>query len=185
MTDRRELSFGGWRHSCASHIHNLTQQARQSIDRTKFTFGATSAIITNLGLIVGLDEGTDAKFHIVGALLLIALADNISDSLGIHMHQESEGLSNREAWFSTLTNFIARLFVSAIFILLVWYLPLNLAVLFSIIWGILLLVLLSVVIARSQQTSVSQAIVEHLGLAVVVIALSRLVGHWISEEFNV
>lgn len=169
----------------ANHVHTLVKQARQNLDQSKVTFGTTSAIITNLGLIVGLDAGTDAKFHIIGALLLIALADNISDSLGIHMHQESEGLSNTRAWFSTLTNFIARLFVSAVFILLVWYLPLNLAVLFSIIWGVFLLVLMSLIIAKNQQTSMSLAIVEHLGLAIAVIALSRLVGQWITEQFTV
>ena len=169
----------------ATHVYTLIKKMKRNLDQSKVTFGTTSAIITNLGLIVGLDAGTDAKFHIIGALLLIALADNISDSLGIHMHQESEGLSNIRAWFSTLTNFIARLFVSAVFILLVWYLPLNLAVLFSIIWGVFLLVLMSLIIAKNQQTGVSLAVVEHLGLAVAVIALSRLVGQWITEQFTV
>jgi len=62
---------------------------------TKFSFGSTSAIITNVALIMGLNSAKDAKLAIIGSLLVIALADNVSDSFGIHMYQESEGLSQK------------------------------------------------------------------------------------------
>jgi len=53
-----------------------------------FSFGATSAVVTGLAIIVGLSAVHDAKIAIVSALLIIAIADNISDSFGIHIHQE-------------------------------------------------------------------------------------------------
>ena len=106
--------------------------------QTKFSFGATSAIITILGLITGLNTLAHPKPTIIGSILLIALADNISDSVGIHIYQESECIANHEVWISTVTNFLTRLFVSLTFVFLVVFLPMNLAVLFSTIWGLAL-----------------------------------------------
>ena len=52
---------------------------------TRFSFGATAAIITNMALIAGLRTGDHAKVSIIGGMLIIAIADNISDSVGIHV----------------------------------------------------------------------------------------------------
>jgi hypothetical protein len=72
-------------------LKNLARSAQ-----TRFSFGATSAIITNLGIITGLDTLTHPKLSIIGALLVIALADNLSDTFGIHIYQESEYLGTKE-----------------------------------------------------------------------------------------
>ena len=93
--------------------------------QTKFSFGATSAIITNLGIITGLDTLAHPRISIIAGMLAVALADNISDSFGIHIYQESEHLSKKEVWLSTLTNFFARLFVSSTFIVLIILLPIK------------------------------------------------------------
>jgi len=55
---------------------------------TKYSFGASSAIITCLAFIIGLSHSSNPRLSIVGSLLVIAIADNISDSLGIHIFQE-------------------------------------------------------------------------------------------------
>jgi hypothetical protein len=63
------------------------KQINQEIFRSrknKFLFGRTAAIITNLGLVVGLFSSLNAKVNIIGSILIIAIADNISDTLGIH-----------------------------------------------------------------------------------------------------
>ena len=87
--------------------------------QTKFSFGATSAIITSLGLIAGLDSLSHPKSGIIGGILVIALADNVSDSVGIHIYQESECIPDKEVWFSTFSNFFTRILVSSTFIVLV------------------------------------------------------------------
>jgi len=87
--------------------------------QTKFSFGMTSATVTDLALIVGLNQTPNAKMSIIAAILIIALADNISDSLGIHIFQESECKEQKEVWISTSTNFITRILVSLTFMLLV------------------------------------------------------------------
>ena len=50
-----------------------------------FSFGLTSAVITTLGLITGLDSSTGSKIVVISGILTIALADAFSDALGMHM----------------------------------------------------------------------------------------------------
>ena len=148
---------------------------------TRFSFGATAAIITNLAIIVGLRIG-NVKLTIIGAMLVIAIADNVSDSLGIHVYQESEGLDAKEVWFSTSTNFLTRVLVSFSFIFLVWVLPINMAVIVSIIWGLLLLSGMSYIIAKAKGINPVLAVLEHLAIAVVVIIASNFIGHFIADK---
>ena len=151
---------------------------------TKFSFGATSAIITNLGLIVGLDTLAHPKLSIVGGILVVALADNISDSFGIHIYQESEFISEKEVWFSTLTNFLTRLFVSLTFIFLILTLSINLAVTYSIIWGLALLTIMSYTIAKARKMNPYAVILEHISIAVIVIIASNFLGKFLIGKFQ-
>jgi len=144
---------------------------------TKFSFGATSSIITFLGLIIGLDGLTNPKPGIIGGLLLIALADNISDTLGIHIYQESESSTQKEVWFSTATNFLTRFLVSLIFIFIILIFPINTAAILSIIYGLLLLSVMSYFIAKNKKINPFLAILEHISIAVVVIIAS----HFLSQ----
>jgi len=151
--------------------------------QTRFSFGATSAIITILGLISGLDTLARPRLTIIAGILVIALADNISDSVGIHVYQESEYINNKEVWISTLTNFLTRLFVSLTFILLIAFLPISLAVLSSMIWGLVLLTAISYTIAKHREVNPYLAIFEHIGIAILVIIASHLIGKWIIIKF--
>ena len=151
--------------------------------QTRFSFGATSAIMTNLGLICGLDAGSNPKRAIIGSILVIAVADNISDSLGIHIFQESERVGEREVWFSTFTNYATRLLVSLTFILLVALLPMKAAVVGSVLWGMSLLTVMSYWIARDRGESALATILEHVLIAAAVIAASHFVGELLSHRF--
>jgi VIT1/CCC1 family predicted Fe2+/Mn2+ transporter len=120
----------------------------------------------------------------VSGLLIVALADNLSDSLSIHIYQEAEHLEAREAFRSTLTNFVTRLLVSLTFVLLILTLPVATAALVSVIWGGLLLVALSIVIARQRLVSAVSEIGKHLVAAGAVLFLSRTIGVWIPAHFH-
>ena len=152
--------------------------------QTRFSFGTTSAIITSLSLISGLDTMAHPKLGIIGGIFVIALADNISDSLGIHIYQESECITQREVWLSTCTNFLARFFVSLTFILLVAILPMNWAVICSIVWGLSLLGILSYSIAKREELNPYRAMLEHITIAIVVITLSHFIGQWAISRFK-
>jgi VIT1/CCC1 family predicted Fe2+/Mn2+ transporter len=152
--------------------------------QTRFSFGATSAIITNLGIITGLDTLTHPKLSIIGALLVIALADNLSDSFGIHIYQESEHIGKKEVWLSTLTNFLTRLFVSSTFIILIIVLPIRLAAVCSVIWGLFVLTFMTYTIAKHQKINPFSAIFVHLTIAVVVVVASNFIGAFVITRFQ-
>ncbi len=145
--------------------------------KNKFLFGSTAAIITNLGLAVGLFSSPNAKVNIIGSILIIAIADNISDTLGIHIYQEAEGLRTKEVWLSSFTNFISRLIVSLLFVLLILVLPLKTAVVCCLILGFLIISFISYLIALHNRTNPYFALLEHLGVAVFVIILSRVLSN--------
>ncbi len=49
--------------------------------RTGVFFGATSGVITTVGLIAGLYAGTESVVAVLGGILVIAVADAMSDAL--------------------------------------------------------------------------------------------------------
>ncbi|MBH0196170.1 MAG: hypothetical protein HP494_11385, partial [Nitrospira sp.] len=57
--------------------------------KTGLSFGLTSGVITTLGLMVGLHSGTHSRAIVIGGILTIAIADAMSDALGIHVSEES------------------------------------------------------------------------------------------------
>jgi len=116
---------------------------------------------------------------------VVALADNIADSFGIHIYQESECVDNKEVWFSTLSNFFTRIFVSLTFIILVAVLPINLAVPCSICWGLALLAMMSYTIAKDRKVKLYSIIFEHIVIAIFVITLSHFIGRYIIGRFKV
>ena len=58
------------------------------------SFGATSAIVTSMGVIIGFGAGGISKSTIIAGLLIVGLADNLTDSLSIHIYRESENSNN-------------------------------------------------------------------------------------------
>jgi len=152
--------------------------------QTKFSFGSSSAIITNLALMAGLHSEINARVSIIGGILVIALADNVSDSFGIHIYQESEKIPAKEVWISTFFNFTSRVLVSLSFVFLVWLLPLKIAIISSIIWGFCLLASMSYLIAKEEDENPYLSILTHLLIAAAVITLSNLVGDMLITRFG-
>jgi len=62
-------------------------------------FGLTSGVITTLGIIVGLYTGTHSKLAVLAGMIVLALADALSDAMGIHISEEAEGEHTaKEVW---------------------------------------------------------------------------------------
>jgi len=144
-----------------------------------FSYGGAAAIVTSVALMIGLDAATASRGTIVSGLLIVALADNLTDSLSIHIYQESERLDSRAAFLSTLTNFGARLATSLSFIGLVLILPIKTAIIAASIWGLLLLSGLTWVLARERRKSVFSEMYKHVAVALAVILASKQIGAWI------
>jgi hypothetical protein len=152
---------------------------RRTWNLRRVSFGSTAAIVASMGLVVGLDAATVTKDAIVGSLLLVAVADNLTDSLSVHIYQESERLAEREAFRSTVANFLARFLVCVTFILILVLLPTSQATQACVIWGFVLLSGLSYLLARARAVSAFSEIWKHAAVAFVVILLSKAIGAWI------
>ncbi len=147
-----------------------------------FSFGITSAIITTLGLIVGLSSSTHSRLAIIGSVLVIAIADAFSDSLGIHISEESEKKHSKgEIYKASVYTWIAKFFFAMSFLLPVLLLPMELAVIASVLWGLSLLAVFSYCIGDGNRWS---AVGEHVLIAAVVIIASHYVGVFISSYFG-
>ncbi len=154
---------------------------RDSALRKGISFGLTSAVITTLGLMVGLHSGTHSRVVVLGGILTIAIADAFSDSLGIHVSEEADHTrTTRQVWAATLATFLAKFLFGMSFAVPVLLLPLTSAIVASLIWGMLILALLSYYIAKAQNEPPWQIIGEHVGIAAVVIGVTHWVGHWIA-----
>ena len=150
-----------------------------------FSFGLTSGIITTLGLMVGLSSGTNSKLAVIGGILTIAIADSLSDALGIHISEESENKhTTREIWESTLSTFVCKFVIALTFLVPVLFLELTSAIVVSIIWGLSLLCIFSFGIAKGQKIKSWKVVLEHLSIALLVIGIAHYVGEWISVTFG-
>ena len=151
--------------------------------RKGFGFGLTSGIITTLGLIVGLNYGTHSKKIVLGGILLIAIADALSDALGIHISEEagSKTVTERQIWASTTSTIIFKIIFALTFAIPILLFPLQTAIIISILWGILLLSVFSYYIAKKRQEKPLKAIFEHLLIAGIVIIITYFLGSWISS----
>lgn len=149
------------------------------------SFGLTSGVITTLGLLVGLSAGTSSRLAVLGGIFTIAFADSLSDALGIHVSEESEGVhTQREIWAATVATFVAKLLSSATFAIPVILLDLEVAVVVAIVWGGTVLILLTLDLARRQRVDPRPLIIEHLGVAALVVVAAHVVGLAVSALFS-
>ena len=148
--------------------------------KTGISFGLTSAVITTLGLMVGLNSGTHSRIVVLAGILTIAIADAFSDALGIHVSEEADNTNTaRQVWGATLATFLTKFLVAMTFVIPVLFLSLSAAIVVNLIWGLSILSLLSYFIATSQGEAPWKIIGEHILIAIVVIAITFWVGAWI------
>ena len=150
--------------------------------RTGISFGLTSAVITTLGLMVGLHSGTQSRIVVLAGILTIAVADAFSDALGIHISEEAENIhSAKEIWGATVATFLTKFLFAMTFLVPVLFISLSVAIIVNLIWGLSILTVLSYIIARSQGKPPWKIVGEHLLIAIVVIAATHWLGEWIGK----
>lgn len=153
--------------------------------KSGLSFGLASGILTTLGLLVGLSYSTQSKLAVIGGILTIAFADALSDAFGMHLSKESESnISDLHIWESALATFFAKFVFALTFVVPVIFLELNLAVLVSLAWGLLLLILASTYLAKKNKDNVLLVVSEHLSLGVFIIFCSYLIGRAVDNFFN-
>lgn len=109
-------------------------------------------------------------------LLIIGIADNLTDSLSVHIYQEAERLAERQAFQTTVSNYVARLAVSVSFACLFFLLPSPVAIYACLLWRFFLLCGLTYLLANARGVGALAEICKHADVAVVVIVTSKAVG---------
>lgn len=149
--------------------------------RTGISFGLTSAVITTLGLMVGLHSGTGSKLVVIGGVFTIAIADAFSDALGIHVSEESENIHTvTQIWVATIATFTAKFIFALTFVVPILLLPLLKAIIVSLVWGLSILTVLSYYMAKTKGERPWKTVGEHVLIAIVVISITHWVGDWVA-----
>ena len=156
----------------------------KNLDLRKISFGMTSAIISGIAVIGTLFSNPNGKMLVIPSLLVFAVADNIVDTFGIHIYQDSELMKEKQVWVRTIFNYCTRLVVSLIFIFILFVFPTYIASIMCIIIGLVLLVVISYFIAKKKGTNPYLMIGEHVALAVLVLILSSVLGGAIRSQIH-
>ncbi|MEM4318448.1 MAG: hypothetical protein QW244_02420 [Candidatus Pacearchaeota archaeon] len=142
-----------------------------------FGFGLASAVITTLGLIIGLYFSANSKTIVVAGVITIAIADALSDALGMHIGTEAEAkYKTKYIWEATFTTFLAKFFIALSFLIFIILFSKTIAVILSITYGIFLLSMLSYYISKKEKIKSYKVILEHLTIAAVVILVTFVIG---------
>ncbi len=149
------------------------------------SFGITSGVVTTVGLLMGLAASTNAVLPVISGILIIAVADALSDSFGIFVEEESSGVSIKSMREAAAATFLAKFFVALSFISFFIFFPLDLAVLCSVIWGVFLSGTFSLYLAKIKNQKKLPFALSHIALTLIVIFLSHYLGKLISWLFTV
>jgi VIT1/CCC1 family predicted Fe2+/Mn2+ transporter len=151
--------------------------------KTGIGFGISSSTITTLGLMTGLFAGTESRLVVIGAILTIAVADAFSDSLAIHIAEESKKETKKHIWESTISAFFTKFFAAIIYLPAVILLSVELGVIVNIFLGMILLGAYSYYVAMERKDNPIYTIFEHIGVGAIVIAITYFLGRFISIYF--
>jgi VIT1/CCC1 family predicted Fe2+/Mn2+ transporter len=134
-----------------------------------------------MGLMVGLDSSTGSSAVVISGILIIAITDALSDAMGIHMSEESEGKhSEKEIWEATVTTFFSKFVFALTFLVPILLFQLSTAVIIGVVWGLLVITVSSYHMAKQEGKKTNyRAIFEHLFIALIVVILTYVIGSWI------
>ena len=121
---------------------------------------------------------------VIGGILTIAIADALSDALGIHVSEEFEDKhTTKEIWESTISTFFSKLIFALTFIIPILLFPLSAAVAVSVVWGLSLITIFSFYMAKQAKkkgVKPYKVVIEHLVIAVFVIIATHYIGDFVA-----
>ena len=153
---------------------------------TGVSFGTTSGVISTLGMMVGLEAGTGSELAVIGGIVTVAIADAFSDSLSMHLSEESQNdIGEKSIWEATFATFLAKFFVALTFIIPFIFFDRQTAVWISVVWGLALVGLWSYLIAKHKNANKLTFIAEHFAIAIAVIIITYFVGGLLRSNLNI
>ena len=160
----------------------MKESTKEGVD-----FGISSAIITTLGVMVGMNSSSNSKIIVIAAILVLAFADSLSDSFGIYFSEEDEkGTSTKSALVSMLAAFGTKFVFALSFLIPIIIFPnLGIGVTIALIYGAILLTVISFRMAKQRGEKPYRKIAFHLALATFVITASHFLGVFINSIFHI
>ena len=152
--------------------------------KSSIGFGIASGIITTLGLMVGLYSSTFSRGVVIAGILTIAIADSLSDAMGMHLAEETEGVhTDREIWNSTFFTFLTKFIVTISFLPSFFIFSLKFSIISNILWGFILIFIFSYLLSIQQKKRPIKAALEHSFLLLAVVVITYIVGRGIDKLF--
>ena len=147
-------------------------------------FGVSSGVITTLGMIVGLNSITGSSIAVIGGIIVIAIADSMSDALGMHISEETvRKKSDKSVWESTFSTLFFKFIFALSFIIPFLFFNFITSIYISIAWGMLILSLFSIYLAKQEKIKPYKVVLEHLAIAILVIIITNYVGKLVASIF--
>jgi VIT1/CCC1 family predicted Fe2+/Mn2+ transporter len=148
--------------------------------------GFASGIITALGLMVGLQSGTQSQHAVLGGIIILALADAFSDGYGEYLAERTENIqSTWQVWKASLVAFSSVFFCIVQFIIPILFMNLEDALVLCIIYGMILLGIVSGYIAKVQKKKkIHRTIFIYIFAAIMLMVITYLVGNWLAILFS-
>lgn len=146
-----------------------------------FGFGLASGVITTIGMLIGLYEGTKSRLVVILGIISIAVADSFSDALGLHITEESQLKPERTIWLTTLMTWLSKFFFTMTFTVPVLLFEIDHAIIVSVIYGISLIAVYSYFLGKERRGSIIGTISEHVAIAFSVISITYYVGRFFSS----
>jgi len=156
---------------------------------TGLSFGLTSAIITSLGMMVGLNSATSSKLAVGSGLIVMAVSDGLADAMGLHLAEEVElekgkvKHTPKEVWLTTIFTFLSVCGFCLTFVIPILLFPLKVAILVAVVWGMVALIVFNVYIAKIKKENPIKLVSEHVLLAVLVVIVCHWVGNLVKTWF--
>ncbi|MHA1291516.1 MAG: CYTH domain-containing protein [Promethearchaeota archaeon] len=146
----------------------------------KMAFGISSAGLTVLGLIIGVNAALASKIAIIAAIACIAVADSMADAFGIYSQTKSEGMSSKKAFANSINNFVGKLIFASSFMIPFFFFNITQAIIIDLIWGFSLLIFVNFQIAIIQDENKLKSIIKNVVIAVFVLLAAFFIGHIIN-----
>lgn len=147
--------------------------------------GLTTGVITTLGITVGLYSGTQSKLAVIGGIIVLALADGLSDAIGMHISEEAGRLSTeRQVWEATLFTLLSKIGFTLTFLIPILLLEIYPAIIISVVWGLVLISVFSAYIARDRGERPLKVVSEHVLLTIGVVMASHYIGVFVHNTFG-
>lgn len=144
---------------------------------TEATFGFTSGTMTTSGMMAGMFVSAPTSKPIVAmSIMVLAVADSLSEAFGMFQSKLSEGMSGRNAFRHALWTAAGNIVVPAIYLVPIFLMKLSVAITLDLAIGGLLLITLSSVRSIANLERSFWPALKGLAVGSAIVALTSLTG---------